>query len=424
MDWTLMAEWSLTGPEQEAPWQLTGPEQGVSKPTPPGMVMDFDRKPAGDAAYPLGNPFTDPNTQYDPVAAISQLGAGAAKYMGMSDTNAAKLGRDIHALPNSLGPLGYEVMPLDSVPRPAKAASAQKTAPTDMLPKEPGGIGRLSQAEYEASKAAGLKIKGSSYNRLVAGMVHKAEKENIGPELFPSTTGALKTKRKYPDRMQKITGVTPKAPRQTYTLEDLDGLNRVINTAQAGVDPKFANDRRVAGIMSDRMDEFLHNLRPQDIEGGDPAKAIEAIDKARNLWGRMKKAELLDGLEERALNALGANYSAAQYQTAIKQQFRQAFTPPVGQKVSKHLRRFDTHERKFIEQIIRGDNLENALRYLGKFAPSSPLMALLGGGAAYSVGGPVGAMALAGGASAARFASSRMTQANIKKLNEYIRTEK
>jgi hypothetical protein len=299
-----MAEWTLTGPEQQSQWTLTGPEEQEAKPTPPGMVMDFSRKPSADANYPLGNPFTDPKTQYDPVAAVAQGSAALAKYLGMSDTNAAKLGRDVHALPNAAGPIGYEFMPLDSVPRPAKAVpkAAAEAAP-EMLPEKASGIGRLSQLEYDASKEAGLKIKGSSYNRLVAGMLHKAKKENISTELHPSTAGALKTligkiePRKYPDEMNKITGVIPRAPRQTYSLEDLDSLNRVINTAQAGVDPKFASDRRLAEIMSDRMDEFLHNLRPQDIEGGDPEKAIAAIDKARDLWARMKKAEILDSLE-------------------------------------------------------------------------------------------------------------------------------
>jgi hypothetical protein len=97
-------------------------------------------------------------------------------------------------------------------------------------------------------------------------------------------------------------------------------------------------------------------------------------------------------------------------------------TPPIGQKVSKHMRRFNQQEREAIQKIVRGDNVEIVLRWLGKFAPSSPLMAILGGGAAYSVGGPLGAAGLAAGAGAAKYVSSKMTQSNIKKLNEIIRT--
>jgi hypothetical protein len=423
-----MAEWSLTGPGQVASpsWRLTGPEEEAAKPTPPGMVMDFNRKPpATDAGYPLGNPFTDPNTQYDPVAAIAQLGAGIANKLGMSETNAAKLGRDMHALPNSLGPLGYEFIPLDSVPRPARPAPVPKT------PKaEPISAADLktqlkgeSQAAYKEAADAGVKVNPESYNRMVGSLAVKMNKAKLNPTLHRDTHAGMRQLVSEMDRgkpepaMSGITGVKAKAPARTYDIEELDQLRQTAAIARKGFDPQKANDRRMARELTDHMDDWMYNLSAKDVSSGDPQKAVSSLKRARDAWGKSRRAEELEIIHEKAIHKVGANYTNAGLQTAYKQLYRALLD-------SKRIRNFSRQERRAMEMIVNGTKSEKVLRFLGKYAPTSPLSFMLGGGAGYAAvggipGAAIGATVALGGAGA-RALSTHMTKNNVQSLIDMV----
>jgi hypothetical protein len=386
-----MAGWSLTGPggstPQQSQWQLTGPDDDETPSGPayhPGMEMDFNRKPpAGEEGYPLGNPFTDPNTQYDPVAAIAQLGAGAAKYFGMDDTNAAKLGRDIHALPNAMGPLGYEFMPLDSAPRPARAVTA---APPKPQIKSTAMRKAESKLDYMAAEDAGMSLSPGGYDRMVTGIDYKLNKMGLAPDIHPESSAALQYLKQHIDRGGKLdpmsggpggtfTGTQPRAPSKQMSLQELETARQIASDATQSAKPA---DRMRARIITDRFDEFLDNLTPGDIgisAGPNAKEAVELLNRARKRWGEMRRSEDIDGMLERA-DIKGGQLAGGSVQGLVTE-FRQ-----LAVKITKDKReaaRWTPEQQKIIKQMASPGSAVNFLRLLSRLSPRH-YFSMTGGG--------------------------------------------
>lgn len=409
-----MAEWTLTGPDQQqaSPWTLTGPDKQEQTQQP-----SFVDKVA--EAFQLANEH--------PGFAVGQA---IGKIVGIK--NPESLGREGEALLGSLGPLGAEFAPLSAVGKLETSLRPPPKSPAMELPKVPNNsvvpttpeLKSMAQQAYKEAHDAGVAVKHTAYNNLVSNIVKDMQQEKINPKLHGDTTAAVSqlishvVRRKAPDEMARLTGIVPKEPTRTFDLQELDTLRRVAGIAERGFDPQKADDRRLAGKVSDSIDEWLQNLKPSDVSAGDVQKASFAIKQARGLWSRMRKAEELDAIHEKALNKLGANYSNAGLQTAYKQLYRQLLD-------SKRSRFFSREEKAAMQMVVRGDKTERVLRYLGKFAPTSPLAFWLGGGSGYAaIGGLPGAAlgaAVAGTGTAARALSNLKTQSNVDKVNALVR---
>ncbi len=283
----------------------------------------------------------------------------------------------------------------------------------------------MSQGLYKEAKEAGVEYTAPGYARLVAGLRHKMNKEGLRSDLHPDTAHAMDELIKAIPRkpamvaepaMSKITGEVarqPKPTKQTLDLSEIDTLRRVAGKAKRGFDPQKADDRRLAKIMTDRIDDWVAQPMARDIAAGDPAKASSAINNGRALWQRMRKAETLDKIHERALNKVGANYSNAGIQTALRQEFKALANSP-------KMSRFSKEEQAVIRQIVRGASGENILRYFGKFAPTSPMQAMVSMFVG-APGGVVGQAALMGAGTVARNASARMGAKKVNELNALVR---
>jgi hypothetical protein len=369
---------------EEAVGQTAQPQKNVisyedaaaSKPTPPGMVMDFNRKPAADAAYPLGNPFTDPKTQYDPVAAVAQGSAALAKYLGMSNTNAAKLGRDVHALPNAAGPLGYEFMPLDSAPRPAAAPKAPTPQPKSTAIRK-----AESKLDYMAAENAGMSLSPGGYQRMVQGIDYKLNKLGMAKDIHPESSAALDYLKTHIDRggkadpMSKITHTTPRAPSKQMSLQELETARQIASDATQSTK---AADRMRARIITDRFDEFLDNLTPADIginAGPNAKEGIELLNRARKRWAEMRRSEDIDGMLERA-DIKGGQLAGGSVQGLVTE-FRQ-----LAVKITKDKReaaRWSPEQRKIINQMASPGSAVNFLRLLSRLSPRH-YFSMTGGG--------------------------------------------
>jgi hypothetical protein len=343
-----------------------------------------------------------PNFIYDPATLPGDV------YTGKTDPSKATgraLGFAAMATPMARGALPKAAIPANPTPK--------------AVPKmiESAEIKDLAQQVYKQAEDAGLSIKSDSYKALVSELVPKLKKEGFDPDLTPSTAAAMRRliseipKQPAPDAMSRVTGVMPKPVNKTFKLEDIDTLRQVVGGARGGVDKKFANDRRLAGIVSDRIDDWLDNLGPKDVASGDPRGAVYAIKQARGLWKRYRKAELLDEITENVKDTVGANYTSAGWQTAMRQQLKAIRKNPAK------FNKFEPQEQAIIKRIIRGVSGENALRWAGKFAPSSPLISLLTG---HTLGGPAGLVVMGAG-TAAKHLSARMGQKKFDELNALVR---
>jgi hypothetical protein len=308
--------------------------------------------------------------------------------------------------------------------RPGAPEPKLASAPKNNMVPQTKELGEMASGLYDEWKKAGVEIKPDAFNRLAYSLRGLAEKELVGSKLHPGSHSALSTiysKRVVAPKRDplsggpnaKFTGVEPKQPSKTFSLEEIDNLPRQVKTAGRGHKEELADDRRIAGMAEDRIDEWLETLQPKDIASGDFQAAHSALQKSRPMWARYRKAEMLDEIKERALDKVGANYTAAGLQTALRQEFKAIRGNP------SKMRRFSKQEQQVIKSLTRGASFENALRYLGKFDP-------LGGGAMQAVvslaaGHMTAGPALNAAGFVANRASRRMTNKKLDKLNALVR---
>lgn len=429
-----MPRWTLTGPE-EKPWSLTGPDinpyndEGASWSENPRP--DWRDAEAVDAAKALGIQTQKPS--YRGSILPFQIDESGNRSLAVPDLiyNPATLPGDVYA-----GKVGTKEEVSDraagfvpgsglrgvrpSVLRrgePVKTPKVSDELPTTQALKEMGS------ALYREADEAGLKIAGPSFGRLVAGLTHTVKKEGIDPTLHPGSMAAMRRligalpKDMPPGAMSRLTGVSGQKSNKTFTLEEIDTLRKVIGAVRKSKDKDKADDRRIAGIMADRIDEWLSSLGAADVVAGDAVAAAQSIRAARSIWTRMSKAELLDEAMENALDKVGANYTNAGLQTALRQEFKRI-------KRSKHLfRKFSKQEQAVISSIVRGHSAENYLRWAGKFAPSSPLstaISIFTGGYGAGLGLP-GAFGLMGVGEVAARTSAKMGRKKVDHLNALVR---
>lgn len=254
-----------------------------------------------------------------------------------------------------------------------------------------------SRALYDSAKARGVLVSHTVFDDAVDNIVRKAQSFPIDEQLTPATWRVIQ-------RLNEMRGTS-------VDLEDLDTLRKVIGIA-AGSPSKA--DRAAAMQIMGEFDRFTAGLKPADVLSGDPRAAMNDIIRARSLWSRKAKAETIEQIFERARNAVGANYTAAGMQTALRQQFRAIANDPM------QLRRFTQAEQDTIKQIVRGTTGENLLRLIGKFAPRGAISGGILGAATYANPG-LGAVLFAAG-EGAKAASTKMGMRNATRLDEMVRS--
>jgi hypothetical protein len=196
------------------------------------------------------------------------------------------------------------------------------------------------------------------------------------------------------------------------TMKGLENVRKLAVQITKSTDP---SERFIAGRVIEAFDNFQGGLGDTagDVIGGN-AKAASALTKeGRELAKRQAKTELLDAGEYRGdLNAASSG-SGGNTDNAIRQRVKSILVNP------KQARMFSEQERKLMEQIVRGGNVQNTLRLIGKLSPQgNGLMAALGIGGAMA--NPViGLASLAG--LAAKPMADNTTRAAVTKLNEAVR---
>lgn len=277
--------------------------------------------------------------------------------------------------------------------------SADTTASRSMLARQAPMTGDelrdAGEAAYQRADDAGVRVASGAYDDLVLTTAEEARRLGMNHILTPRSNAAL-------EEMFRVTG------RSQYTIDDLNILRRVANMAAISPDPSDAN---IGRTIRDGIDDWLEKLDPKDIIGGDPAAAAAALREARDLWGRYRRMETLDQIQERALNAVGANYSAAGAQTALRQQFRALAN-------SREFKRFPLDEQQAIRDIVRGGPMENALRRIGAFAPRGFFSTMFAFGGAST--GNIPMMALSAAGEVSKRMSTGMTNSAVSRLRDIV----
>lgn len=326
----------------------------------------------------LASPITESGADValGPLAATESRAVGSAKV-------APNAGRN----PPRVRPGGDPSPPL---PSPAKAGKVD--ARLAQAPKAAPSIEELRQlkdAAYKRAEDAGITISEGS----LKGLKTRIAKIRTNATLHPDTTAAIK---EIFDAKGEL------------SLSQLDELRQIANGAKASLK---ADDQRLAFEVVDTIDEYIENLSAKDVTGGKVADAA-ALKEARGYYARLKKSEDIQELFRRAEIKAGANYTQSGLENALRGEFKALALN------KNRMRRFNAQERAAIERVAKGAPMENALRLIGKMAPTGTVSGMLGAIVSAAVPGGVALPLLGLGG---RAAATKMTLRNANAAEELMR---
>jgi len=253
-----------------------------------------------------------------------------------------------------------------------------------------------AQSAYKAAEDSGVVISPERYQKFVGDVFRTMKREGIDKTLHPDATAALK----------RIVGTDG-----PVTLQQADTLRQVVGDATQSAS---ARDRRLAHAMMRKLDDFVNNLTPSDVNAGDPRAASQALRTARDLWTRKSKGEVFENIMERA-EIRSHQFSGSGMENAIRTEFRQLAMN------KNRMRQFNQAERDAIKRVAAGGPMENILRQIGKLAPTGIVSGALGGGAGYALGGPIGAAGVMVTGATARGLATMATTRNARLASELAR---
>ncbi len=248
------------------------------------------------------------------------------------------------------------------------AAGLSQTAKWATMAKEPG---------FKAIADKGLKLEGDA--RRLYGVV-----DNSGIKIDPISLQALAARvqsavLRDTRQFENLPTATQKAIKDLQALSNrplsftaLDDIRQSLRDSVVATEPKTSY---FAQVMTKQLDDYVRSLGPQDmISGASPAATVQALTQARDLWGRaaayQQKAQIIGDIWNKSLDKVGANYTKAGIQTAVRQGFRALNDRLRADPELAH--QFTATERMAIDAVVRGGPIENALRKIGSFAPVSP----------------------------------------------------
>jgi hypothetical protein len=283
----------------------------------------------------------------------------------------------------------------------AVAAQAERSGGLDRLPAKAPTKEELrtaSQQAYQRATDAGVVVNESGVGNLKQS-IQKAIADDYDSDLHPHVKAIMK-------RVDATEG--------QLTLDQLEKLRRFASKQETAARRIQGGDdtARIAGNIVDEIDDFTDSRMAGFTASGDAATGAQALSDARNLYSRNRKAQELEDIVTSARERAG-QFSVSGMENALRTEFRQLA------RNKKRMSRFTKPEQAAIQQIARGTNTVNALRWLGKLAPTGQLSQLGWLGAIGATGGTAAVLPVGG--LAARATAGRMQLNAANRLSEMAR---
>jgi hypothetical protein len=257
-------------------------------------------------------------------------------------------------------------------------------------------LARQVTSKYQAAANAGVIVKPQTIQSIAQRLSTEAKSAGFDKDLHPGINAVF--------RRLGEEGATPK------TLDEIEILRRVVRAPASD----FANkdQQRIAKQLIRKFDESIDQLGPNDITAGNAPEALSALRSARELYSRNKKSDTIEDLVKKA-ELSSTQYSQSGMENALRVQFRTLA------KNRTKMSQFNKDEQEQIRKIVKGDSIQNTLRFVGKFAPTGVVSSLPTGiaGAINPILAPVVPLV----SFPARQTAERMGMQNIDMLTQMIR---
>jgi hypothetical protein len=184
----------------------------------------------------------------------------------------------------------------------------------------------------------------------------------------------------------------------------------MIRSGQKSIEPE---ERRMASILLDDYDNYLMTVPKESIASGDMKNAGQLWSEARNAYSKMKKSEVFeDMLNEAKLDR--SKFTQSGEENSLAKQLRQLA------KNDKKMRLFTKTEQDAIEQAAKGGNVQNMLKFFGRFAPTGVVPVGLSVGTTALA--PMIGIPLTIGAAGSRGLATNMRRGSVEDLTNMMRT--
>lgn len=273
----------------------------------------------------------------------------------------------------------------DSLAGSRAIRAATRNAPSTEALREMG------EAGYRQIDDAGVQIRPQAFDgarqRVLAALRAKTGFDELpGPgSLTPNSARTMQIMGNASDEMaQDATSALP--------FRSLDQMRRQAGAAAGNVANK--TDQAAGMEIISGLDDFVNRLSPDDVVAGDVAALKEAIPKARDLWTRLSRSQLIDDAISQQDNYVSGGASA------IRNQFASILR-------NKRLAaNFSEAEKAAMRRVVNGSLLERGLNTAGSG------LGLIASTAVGATGGVPGALGGAALSSAARRGGEAITRRN------------
>jgi len=258
---------------------------------------------------------------------------------------------------------------------------------------------------FTKAKDSGVVLNTKDFANTMKTIGKDLRNEGYDAELYPKVAKALKN-------LQDAK--TPK------DFTELQVLRKFIQNAQAGAGDNV--ERKIATMLKNEFDNYVANIPESSIKSGSK-EGLAVWKEARDTYSKMSKAEVFEDMLKRA-ELDKTKFTQSGEENSLTMQLRNLAKNP------KEMRLFTAEEQKAITEAAKGGNIQNTLRFIGKFAPTSVISTSLGGGTGAAIGSMIGGTggAALGGAivpaigGLARGSATAMRKNQLETLAELMRS--
>ena len=248
---------------------------------------------------------------------------------------------------------------------------------------------------FNQAQSQGITLKKNVFQANMKNLPSRLRQEGYTPSgNFPDVNAAIK----------ELT-----SGKQPVDFTEIQSLRTMIKNGQASVN---ANERRIATRLLDEFDDYMANMPVRDIKIGNK-EALKTWQEARDSYAKFKKSEIFtDMLDEAQLDR--TKFTQSGTENSLAKQMRQLA------KNEKRMRLFSKGEQDAIIEAAKGSDLQQTLKFVGRFAPTSTVSALptiaLGAGDILTGG------AFAGATTVGRMGATKMREGAITDLATFMRS--
>lgn len=209
-----------------------------------------------------------------------------------------------------------------------KAANWMRPQPGAMTQPQ---IQAASKAAYKAAEQAGVVVKPDVFKQFADDL--PGSLEGYRPRLAPLTAKLI-------DEIQSDV-----AAGKPVTLDLLDELRQVARGASKTVD---RNEIRLISSIVEKLDDFVDDLKPQQLLAGDAEAGGAALSKARDLYRTNMKLRNINDIIEIGENLDDTNWTRNQFRAIVRK--------------PKLFNQYSADEQKLIKDLAKTGKMENLAR--------------------------------------------------------------